>query len=137
MTLAAHTRGQTPEKTASLQPGASTLSHMLVTGALRCIELARECVARGDDPRRHLRSASLRIRELPATLEMPANHPMAVSFADLCDYICRKLREVADTQGLSSLDDTSDLLREIGRAWVTLPARGITLQTAVCTAAEL
>jgi flagellin-specific chaperone FliS len=137
MTSAAHSRGRLPESPAALQLGASALSVMLISGAMQCIEAARDCVEGGHDPRRHLRSAALRIRELPATLSMPANDPMAVSFADLCDYICRQLSTVGDERGLPSLEGSCDLLREIGRAWMTLPSARVKLSAGAGLAAEL
>jgi flagellin-specific chaperone FliS len=110
---------------------------MLVNGALKCIEAARTCIAQGHDPRRHLRAAALRIRELPATLTPTSGDPMAAQLSDLCDYICGKLQAVGDEEGLPSLDEGCDLLREICRAWVTLPAPRVTLSTAQRLAVQL
>jgi flagellin-specific chaperone FliS len=137
MTLAAQNPLGVPESAATSRLGANALSLMLVNGAMQCIDLARECIERGQDPRRHLRSAALRVRELPATLSMPANHPMAVSFADLCEYINRQLTAIGDERGLPDLEASCDLLREICRAWMTVPTGRVTLSADTRTAAEL
>lgn len=104
------------------QRAQTELGLMLVNGALQCIDIARECIECGHDPRRHLRSAALRVRELPATLCLSDIDPMGVSFSDLCEYICRRLGAAGEAQELPSLEEICDLLREICRAWVG-PAR--------------
>lgn len=138
MTLAIHTDAANPGTPAASEAGAAPgLSLMLVNGALQCIALARECIEGGRDPRAHLRSAVLRVRELPATLPMASNDPMAVSFGELCEYICRQLATVGSEEGLLSLEDTSDLLREICRAWVNSRPATATRSAEVTLAAEL
>jgi flagellin-specific chaperone FliS len=136
MTLAAYTGGGLAQPAASTL-GANALSLMLVNGAMQCIDVARECIERGHDPRRHLRSAVLRVRELPAMLGMCTKQPLAVNFADLCEYICRQLNAVGDEGGLPRLDESCDLLREICRAWVTLPTAGVTLAGASQLTAQI
>jgi flagellin-specific chaperone FliS len=137
MTLATHTTRGLPKSAAASQLGANALSLMLVNGAMQCIDVARNCIERGEDPRRPLRSAALRVRELPATLAMPANHPMAVSFTDLCEYINRQLSAIGDERGLPNLEGSCDLLREICRAWMTVPTGRATLSADMCAEAEL
>jgi flagellin-specific chaperone FliS len=137
MTLATHNARGMPKSAATPQLGANALSLMLVNGAMQCIDLARDCIERGEDPRRHLRSAALRVRELPATLSMPANHPLAVSFSDLCEYINRQLSAIGDERGLPALEGSCDLLREICRAWMTMPTGRVKLSADTHAMAEL
>jgi flagellin-specific chaperone FliS len=137
MTLIVHNARGLPKPAATSQPGASALSLMLVNGAMQCIDFARDCIERGEDTRRHLRSAALRVRELPATLSMPADHPMVVSFSDLCEYINRQLSTIGDEQGLPDLEASCDLLREICRAWMTVPTGRVTLSADTHAMAEL
>lgn len=98
---------------------AAPLSLTLVEGARECIELARDCISRGDDPRRHLRWAMTRIRKLPAALAPAGDTEILLILADLCEYICRELRSVHNSAGLATLERMYDLLREIRGAWVT------------------
>ena len=101
-------------------PGAAApLSLTLLEGARECVELARDCISRGDDPRRHLRWAMTRIRKLPAALAPPGDTEILAILADLCEYICRELRSVHNSSGLATLERMYDLLREIRGAWVT------------------
>lgn len=98
---------------------AAPLSLTLVEGARECIELARDCISRGDDPRRHLRWAMTRIRKLPAALAPAGDTEILLILADLCEYMCRELRSVHNSAGLATLERMYDLLREIRGAWVT------------------
>jgi flagellin-specific chaperone FliS len=95
------------------------LSLTLLEGAQECVELARDSISRGDDPRRHLRWAMTRIRKLPAALAPPGDDEILAVLADLCEYICRELRSVHNSSGLATLERMYDLLREIRGAWVT------------------
>ncbi|HUL45788.1 MAG TPA: flagellar protein FliS [Steroidobacteraceae bacterium] len=95
------------------------LSLTLLEGARECVELARECISRGDDPRRHLRWAMTRIRKLPAALAPPGDVEILLILADLCEYMCRELGSVHNSTGLATLERMYDLLREIRGAWVT------------------
>jgi flagellin-specific chaperone FliS len=98
---------------------AAPLSLTLIEGARECLELARDSISRGDDPRRHLRWAATRIRKLPAALAPPGDMEILAILADLCEYICRELRSVHNSTGLATLERMYDLLREIRGAWVT------------------
>jgi flagellin-specific chaperone FliS len=113
------------------------LSLMLVNGALQHLGHARECIERGVEPQRHLRAATLTIRELPALLGLPAGDSLATNFADLSDYMCRQLGAVDGDAGVATLDDMCDLLREIRCAWVTGPAAAPTLCEAAPLAARI
>lgn len=95
------------------------LSLTLLEGARECIELARDSISRGDDPRRHLRWAMTRVRKLPAALAPPGDPEILAILADLCEYMCRELRLVHNSAGLATLERMYDLLREIRGAWVT------------------
>jgi len=98
---------------------AAPLSLTLLEGARECIELARDSISRGDDPRRNLRWAMTRIRKLPAALAPPGDPEILAILADLCEYMCRELRLVYNSAGLATLERMYDLLREIRGAWVT------------------
>jgi flagellin-specific chaperone FliS len=110
-----------PRATARRFP-APALSLMLADGALLRLGQARGCLERGADPARHLRTAALQIRELPASLPLPAGDALAVNLADVCEYLCRQLAAVDGAAGLTTLADVCDLLGEIRRACLTLPA---------------
>ena len=109
------------QRTSEVHPptAAVPLSLTLLEGAWECVELARDSISRGDDPRRHLRWAMTRIRKLPAALAPPGDAEILAILADLCEYICRELRSVHNSTGLATLERMYDLLREIRRAWVT------------------
>jgi len=98
---------------------AAPLSLTLLEGARECVELARDSISRGDDPRRHLRWAMTRIRKLPAALAPPGDTEILAILADLCEYMCRELRSVHSSAGLATLERMYDLLREIRGAWVS------------------
>jgi flagellin-specific chaperone FliS len=98
---------------------AAPLSLTLLEGARECVELARDCISRGDDPRSSLRWAMTRIRKLPAALAPPGDTEILAILADLCEYMCRELRSVQNSAGLATLERMYDLLREIRGAWVT------------------
>ena len=98
------------------------LSLTLLEGARECVELARDSISRGDDPRRHLRWAMTRIRKLPAALAPPGDPEILAILADLTEYMCRELRSVRDHGDLATLERMYDLLREIRGAWVTADA---------------
>lgn len=95
------------------------LSLTLLEGARACLELARDCISRGEDPRRHLRWAMIRIRKLPAALAPAGDTEILAILADLCEYMCRELRLVQSSTGLGTLERMYDLLREIRGAWVS------------------
>jgi flagellin-specific chaperone FliS len=95
------------------------LSVTLLDGARSCVEMARDCIDRGIDPRPHLRWAMTRIRKLPAALAPPGDTEILAILADLTEYMCRELRSVRDPGDLATLERMYDLLREIRGAWVT------------------
>ena len=90
----------------------------LLDGARSCVELARDCIGRGADPRPHLCWAMTRIRKLPAALAPPGDTEILAILADLTEYMCRELRSVRDPGDLATLERMYDLLREIRGAWV-------------------
>lgn len=103
-------------------PGAAPVrSLLLVYGALERIDLARTCIEAAADPRRHLHSAVLRVRELPGALAGTEDAALVANLVDVSEYICRRLVNVDDRAGLATLADMCDLLREIRCAWVTPP----------------
>jgi flagellin-specific chaperone FliS len=99
-------------------PEAGPYSLSLVEGARECLDLARQCIRRGEDPRRHLRWAMVRIRKLPAALVSPADTEVIACLDDLTEYMCRELRSIRDAAGVATLERMYDLLCEIRRAWV-------------------
>jgi flagellin-specific chaperone FliS len=125
MVIALHHRerdldhGALPARVSGLAP---VLSLLVVDEALEFLALAGTCIEDGSDPRPHLLSAMVRVRELPSLLPVPAGDALAVNFAELIGYICRQLSHIAEPASLSTLADMCDLLREIRCAWVTPPA---------------
>lgn len=110
-----------PELDAPEAPAADPalpLSVTLLDGTRACVELARDCIGRGADPRPHLRWAMTRIRKLPAALAPPDDAEILAILADLTEYMCRELRSVRDAGDLATLERMYDLLREIRGAWV-------------------
>jgi flagellin-specific chaperone FliS len=108
-----------PPPEAATPDSAPPLSIALLEGARECVELARDCISRGADPRRHLRWAMTRIRKLPAALAPPGDTEILAILVDLTEYMCRELRSVHGATGLATLERMYDLLREIRGAWVT------------------
>jgi flagellar protein FliS len=106
----------------------AVLSLELLEGARQRLELARQSILQGQNPRPRLRSAMVRIARLPATLAPPADSAIAASLTDLSDYMCRRLRTVRNEDGVGTLDSVCDLLREIRCGWVTPPAAPSTLR---------
>jgi flagellin-specific chaperone FliS len=109
---------------------APVLSLLVVDEALASLAWAAICIEDGSDPRPHLLSAMVRVRELPSLLPLPPGDALAANFSDLTSYICRKLSHIADPADLSTLTDMCDLLREIRGAWVTPPATTAILSSA-------
>ncbi|HXZ58764.1 MAG TPA: hypothetical protein VEG26_01180 [Steroidobacteraceae bacterium] len=95
------------------------LSLALLEGARQCLVLARGCLERGVDPRRHLRWAMTRLRKLPAEIAPPGDTEILAILKDLTEYMCRELRSVQDASGFATLERMYDLLREIRCAWLT------------------
>ncbi len=91
----------------------------LLEGARQCLVLARGCIDRGQNPRRHLRWAMTRLKKLPAVLAPPGDTEILAILADLIEYMCRELRSVHDAAGRETLERMYDLLREIRVAWLT------------------
>jgi flagellin-specific chaperone FliS len=96
-----------------------SLSRVLLDGALEHLDAARACMEHGQSPHRDVRRALLRIRELPATLELPPDETLATSIAELCRYMCRKLGTIDPTTASGTIAATCDLLCEIRCAWLT------------------
>jgi flagellin-specific chaperone FliS len=98
-----------------------SLSLALVEGARECLELARQCIRHGSDPRRQLRWAMVRIKKLPEALAPPEDAEILACLVDLTEYMCRELRSIRDATGVATLERMYDLLCEIRRAWVVQP----------------
>jgi len=124
MTVAAQT--SPPAARAGIAPRRPrALSLRLVEGARRRLELARQCIEHGGNPRRRVRSAMLRITRFPATLA-PTDEASIANLADLSAYMCRELSTVDGADDLDTLGRMCDLLREIRCAWVTPPGAAST-----------
>ena len=100
---------------------APSYSLALVEGARECLDLARASLRRGEDPRRQLRWAIVRIAKLPAALAPPNDAEIHACLADLTEYMCRELRSIRNAAGVATLERMYDLLCEIRRAWVIQP----------------
>jgi len=100
---------------------APSYSLALVEGARECLDLARQSIRRGSDPRRQLRWAMVRIRKLPQVLAPPDDEEILACLVDLTEYMCRELRSIRDATGVATLERMYDLLCEIRRAWVLQP----------------
>lgn len=100
---------------------APSYSLALVEGARECLELARQSIRRGNDPRRQLRWAMVRLKKLPEALAPPDDAEILACLVDLTEYMCRELRSIRDTAGVGTLERMYDLLCEIRRAWVIQP----------------
>ena len=96
----------------------------LLEGARQCLVLARGCIDRDVDPRRHLRWAMTRLKKLPAALAPPGDAEILAILADLIEYMCRELRSVRDAADLATLERMYDLLREIRLAWLSEAVAG-------------
>ena len=93
----------------------------LVEGARECLDLARQSIRQGSDPRRQLRWAMVRIGKLAEALSPPGDAEILECLTDLTDYMCRELRTIRDASGVATLERMYDLLCEIRRAWVVQP----------------
>lgn len=96
----------------------------LLEGARQCLVLARGCIDRDADPRRHLRWATTRLKKLPAALAPPGDAEILAILADLIEYMCRELRSVRDATDRATLERMYDLLREIRLAWLSEAVSG-------------
>jgi flagellin-specific chaperone FliS len=111
----------TPDPGLTALPAAAvslSLSRALLDGALEQLDAARACMERGESPQREIRRAVLRIRELPATLELPPDETIATSITELCRYMCRQLGTIDGTTASGTIAATCDLLCEIRCAWL-------------------
>lgn len=118
--VATYSTPRSEQRPAEARPGEPVLplSVTLLDGARECVELARDRIERGGDPRPHLRWAMSRIRKLPAALAPPGDTEILAILADLTEYMCRELSSVRDAGDLATLERMYDLLEEIRGAWV-------------------
>jgi flagellin-specific chaperone FliS len=112
-----------PERAPQVRPPEASPSYSLalVEGARECLGLARQCLRQGDDPRRQLRWAMVRLKKLPQVLSPPDDAEILECLTDLTEYMCRELRSIRDATGVATLERMYDLLCEIRRAWVIQP----------------
>ncbi len=100
------------------------LIEMLLRGALDRVAIARGAIKRGDiaEKARRLSTAVAIVQELDACLNLEQGGETAVNLARLYDYIVRRLVDANAHNDLSGLDEVSELLMQVYRAWEGLPA---------------
>jgi flagellin-specific chaperone FliS len=121
MSVAQHIFSPSSALPAAAAHPTKSLGRILLEGALAHLEAAEISLGRGHNPRRDLRLAVLRIRELPATLQLPPDETIASGIGDLCRYMCRQLGTIDPTTGSGTIAAVCDLLREIRCAWLMPP----------------
>jgi len=92
-------------------------------GALERISRARTRMEDGEEAEKDglLSAAVLLVGELRSGLDLQQGGPLAVHFDDLYGYLSRQLAAANRQNRIATLDEVSDLLREVRTAWVTLP----------------
>ncbi len=123
MTVATLSLAGEAQRAPEVRPPEASPSYslVLVEGARECLDLARQCLRRGDDPRRPLRWAMVRIGKLPEALAPAGDAEIIGCLTDLTEYMCRELGSIRDATGVATLERMYDLLCEIRRAWVIQP----------------
>ena len=92
-------------------------------GALERIARARTRIEDGEhaDQDGSLSAAAVLVGELRDGLDVQRGGPLAVHFDDLYGYLSRQLASAGHHNRIETLNEVSDLLREVRTAWVTLP----------------
>lgn len=100
-------------------PPSFSLDLMLTDSALERIGHARYWMESQDGRqiRRHLIAAVQIVGELRSTLNVREGDPLVANLDDLCDYMSRQLEAANRHNRLETLDEVSDLLREVRTAW--------------------
>ena len=93
---------------------------MLMDGALDRIARARERLEGGELPEmsRLVRSAGQIVDELRNNLDLSSADAYAANLREVYDYVCRRLVSASAHGQVATLDEVSNLLREIRSAWV-------------------
>ena len=113
---------QSPPHCTARAATAYPLDLRLVEGALHRIGSARDCMEEGADREKslYLQSAVLLVGQLRSSLDLAAGCPVAVNLDELCHYVSRQLMSADRWDDMGTLDEVSDLLREVRSAWTTL-----------------
>jgi flagellar protein FliS len=95
---------------------------MLMNGALERIADARGYMEDGESLEKHrLLSAAVQIVEnLRSNLDVCRGGPLVVNLDDVYGYMSRQLVSANLQDRVATLDEVSDLLREVRSAWDTL-----------------
>jgi flagellar secretion chaperone FliS len=99
------------------------LDLLLMDSALQHIEQARKWMSEdGGSEKHHLLTAAVQIvGELRSSLDLHEGGPFAANLDDLCEYMGRQLLAANRHNRVETLDEVSDLLREVRTAWVMMP----------------
>ena len=106
------------------------LVSLLLTGACDRIRLAGACLARGDHARKGkaIGEACAIVGHLSGSLDHEAGGEVAANLASLYDYVSRRLTEANLHNDGTALEESLDLLGEVGAAWEAIaPAREATV----------
>lgn len=95
------------------------LDLLLMDSVLEHIAAARRCLDRQDSSEKHLllTAAVQIVGELRSSLDVREGGPFAAHLDDLCDYIARQLAAADRHDRVQTLDQVSDLLREVRSIW--------------------
>ena len=99
------------------------LDLLLMDSALQHIEQARRRMARRDSSEKQplLAAAVQIVGELRSSLDIHEGGPIAANLDDLCEYMGRQLVAADRQNRIETLDEVSDLLREVRTAWILMP----------------
>jgi flagellar protein FliS len=91
-------------------------------GALDRIASARESMERHADVEnnRFLAAAVLIVEELRSSLDLRAADPLTVNLDDVYHYMSRQLVSADLHNRVATLDEVSDLLREVRSGWAAI-----------------
>lgn len=100
------------------------LINMLLVGALDRVSIARAAIVRGDNPEkaRRLTTAVAIVQELAGCLNHQQGGAMADNLYRLYDYVMRLLVDANRSSSVDELDQATELLQQLHRAWERLPS---------------
>lgn len=119
----AYTPGSVPAKVAAAD--SHRREQLLLQSALEAIAAARVHLERGEcaAKSRLLHSATEYVGELRRGLDLATGNVMVANLDDIYDYASRQLSRAMLQNRRGALEEVTDLLREIGSAWMNVPAR--------------
>jgi flagellar biosynthetic protein FliS len=99
------------------------LDLMLMDSVLEHIAAAHRCLHEGDNSEKQLLLAAAVeiVGELRSSLNVREGGPFAAHLDDLCDYMARQLTAADRQNRPETLDQVSDLLREVRSVWAFRP----------------